>query len=333
MTRTIIEWLENSDPWVRYLLYKDILNYSPDNKQLISAHNDIIKDNRIIMLMDELKQWPGYTLKNHKDSNHLIHKLTFLADIGLDNTFSKIEYISEIIFKHFSAEKIPEINLYIPKHHGGTGEPLNTWTICDGPLILYALKKFGYGEVDKIISGTNYIISLGSNNGWSCHASSKLNKFRGPGQKGEACPYSNLLSLKLASQYEDLHRHPNTLAAIRILFNHWKERGKSKPFLFGIGTDFNKIKAPFVWYNIIHYLDTLTSFPYLKNNKELHSIVDNFEKSKKNEDGKYVPESIYKAWSSFCFGQKSLPSPWLTLIIYRIKKRLGMLEFETNSIR
>ncbi len=34
-------------------------------------------------------------------------------------------------------------------------------------------------------------------------------------------------------------------------------RGQKKYFLFGIGTDFHKLKYPLIWYDILHVSDVL----------------------------------------------------------------------------
>ena len=34
--------------------------------------------------------------------------------------------------------------------------------------------------------------------------------------------------------------------------------------MFFMGTDFRKLKVPLVWYDLLHVLDVLSSFPWLK---------------------------------------------------------------------
>jgi hypothetical protein len=46
--------------------------------------------------------------------------------------------------------------------------------------------------------------------------------------------------------------------------------------------------------------------------------------AKQDEAGRFSPGSIHEAWSGFDFGQKDLPSGWLTLLVYRIAKRLSL---------
>jgi hypothetical protein len=43
--------------------------------------------------------------------------------------------------------------------------------------------------------------------------------------------------------------------------------------------------------------------------------------SKKDEAGRFYAESIHKVWSDFDFGQKELPSRWITVLVYSVLKR------------
>lgn len=45
--------------------------------------------------------------------------------------------------------------------------------------------------------------------------------------------------------------------------------------------------------------------------------------SKQDKNGYFYAESIHKVWSDFDFGQKELPSRWITLVVYRIVKRVA----------
>jgi hypothetical protein len=45
-------------------------------------------------------------------------------------------------------------------------------------------------------------------------------------------------------------------------------------------------------------------------------------KQKSDEEGRYTPESVWKAWEDWDFGQKKQPSPWLTFLVKRIIKRI-----------
>ena len=90
--------------------------------------------------------------------------------------------------------------------------------------------------------------------------------------------------------------------------------------MFGIGTDFRKLKYPFIWYDILHVLDVLSQFSWVKNNSAIKEMVK-IVKSKADLEGKYTPESVWRAWKDWDFGQKKKQSKWLTFLVLRTLKR------------
>lgn len=91
--------------------------------------------------------------------------------------------------------------------------------------------------------------------------------------------------------------------------------------MFYMGTDFRKLKAPLLWYDIVHVTDVLSQFEWLRSDPRLIEMID-IIKFKEGENGCFTPESEYKACKGWDFGQKKIPSQWLTFIILRIFKRM-----------
>ena len=83
-----------------------------------------------------------------------------------------------------------------------------------------------------------------------------------------------------------------------------------------MGTDFRKLKAPLVWYDIVNVLDTLSQFPFLRQDARLREMAA-CVCAKADAQGRFTPESVWQAWSDWEFGQKKIPSRWLTLVIAR----------------
>lgn len=87
--------------------------------------------------------------------------------------------------------------------------------------------------------------------------------------------------------------------------------------MFFMGTDFRKLKAPPVWYDIVSVCDVLRLFPWLKGDaryEEMKQIIQ----AKENADGLFTPESVYLACKAEDFGQKKLPSAFLSFLCQRI---------------
>ena len=87
------------------------------------------------------------------------------------------------------------------------------------------------------------------------------------------------------------------------------------------GNDFRKLKAPLVWYDILHVLEVLSQFPWLRQDERLLAMLVTV-KAKADPEGYYVPESTWTAWKDWDFGQKRAPSRWLTFLVWRSIERL-----------
>jgi len=159
-----------------------------------------------------------------------------------------------------------------------------------------------------------------SENGWHCVASKELGKFRGPGRKNDPCPYATMFSLKMLGLTKKEKFRKAKRIGIEAIFRLWKKRKEEKPYLFGMGTDFKKLKLPFVWYDILNMVDTLSLFPEIYNEKtfkEMYKIV----KDKETDTG-YIPESIYMKAKQWDFGQKKEVSEYMNAIVDRIENRI-----------
>jgi hypothetical protein len=88
-----------------------------------------------------------------------------------------------------------------------------------------------------------------------------------------------------------------------------------------MGTDFCKLKVPFVWYDILHVLDVLSRFPWVRKDVRFLEMLE-LLKSKADQHGRFSLESIWTAWKDWEFGQKKEPSRWLTLMAWRIISRV-----------
>ncbi len=281
-------------------------------------------NDKIEKILNELENWPEEILTSHKSASHMIHKLVFLADIGLDKTNSKIERIITKILKNISKQGLYQVKMNIPKHFGGTGEDQFAWALCDAPLIMYALIRFGVDYNNYLKDGIDFLFKTCRNNGWPCKCSDELGKFRGPGKKDDPCPYANLIMLKLGYLIDDYRESEYTKNGIETLLNCWEKSKEIHPYMFYMGTDFRKLKLPFIWYDILNVVDTLSRFDYIKKDKRFLEMV-NIIQNKPKENSEYIPESIWKSWSDWDFGQKKKGSKYLTYVINNILTRLKIM--------
>ena len=165
--------------------------------------------------------------------------------------------------------------------------------------------------------------SLVEDNGWHCTVSPELGKFKGPGRREDPCPIANVLALKALSQFPDLIDSKATRIGAEAILHHWDIRKERKYYLFGMGTDFMKLKYPFVWYDILHVVDVLSRFPFVHYDARFQEMVNELT-SQSDSLGRYTASSMYMAWKGWSFADKKKPSPWLTFLILRVRKRIGI---------
>jgi hypothetical protein len=162
---------------------------------------------------------------------------------------------------------------------------------------------------------------LAEENGWRCHASPDLGKFKGPGRRSDPCPIANVYALKALSLTPAWIDSPATRAGTEMLLRHWAHEEDHKLFLFGAGTDYRKLKYPFVWYDILHVAEVLSRYPFVRADPRLSEMVQAIT-VQADEAGRYTAASMYRAWKGWSFADKKQPSPWLTFLVLRILKRM-----------
>ena len=112
---------------------------------------------------------------------------------------------------------------------------------------------------------------------------------------------------------------PATRRGTEMLLGHWDRRGAVKFYLFGVGSDFRKLKYPFVWYDILHVADVLSRYPFLHADPRLGEMVAAIT-AQADIEGRYTAGSMYQAWKGWSFADKKQPSPWLTFLALRVQR-------------
>jgi hypothetical protein len=290
-----------------------------------AAYSDMLDDPLVKALVRDVNAWEEqYPITRHNDAVHPLHKLVFAAAIGVQA--AELQPAIDSILAHQSPEGTFQVRIVIPKAFGGDDVPRWDWVATDAPLILYALLRLGIRD-ERVMRGVDHISSRIEEVGFPCFASESMGRFKGPGKRGDPCPYANLIILRMLAQLPDRLDSAEARAAVAMLLHHWRVRGARKYFLFGIGTDFAKPKAPRIWYDIIHYLDTLSRFPSARADPELSQVAD-LLRDEMNNESRLTSRSIWTKWKGWEFCQKKEPSRWLTFLAHRA---LGRLEAKVGS--
>ena len=331
MKRKTIEWLLQGEPWVEYRTRVDLLEQPESDPQVSAARKTMLADPKVKSLLSELMDWPGTVLNSHRSASQSFHKLSFIAELGLTVDDPSVQKIVHKVMQHQSKQGPFQLPTNVPVHFGGSGKDEWAWALCDAPVILSSLIQLGMHDDPRVQTGVDYLNALVRENGWPCTVSPELGKFRGPGRKDDPCPYATLVMLKVLAHtcpggrcqgVPELRESKAAKVGVETLLALWEESQDKHPYMFFMGTDFRKLKAPLFWYDILHVLDVLSHFEWTWKDKRFKQMLNVME-SKANREGQYIPESVWMAWKDWDFSQKKVPSQGLTFFVGRILKRVS----------
>ena len=319
-----IQWLLEGEPWVRWRTYTQLLGFPLESPEIQVSHRDLIAHPLITRLISSLEDWPEPNLNSHKASQNSYHVLSFLVDIGVSAEDPGMASLIENIMSHQSEQGPFQLKMNISPSYGGSGKDEFAWALCDAPSVLYCLVKLLGSQDTRIIPGIKHLIGLSRDNGWPCAVSPELGHWRGPGRKDDPCPYATLVMLKLLAEVSEYSDSREAHTGAETLLSLWENSLSQHPYIFYMGNDFRKLKVPLVWYDIVHVTDVLSRFEWLRYDPRLKEMVNVISK-KADSSGHFTPKSIYMPWKPWDFGQKKVPSRYLTLRIMEILQRMEML--------
>jgi len=317
-----IDWLLEGDAWIQYRARRDLLGQAEVEPEVAAARAVMLADLRVVALLVGLADWPGEVIASHKSAGQPFHRLTFLADLGLRVDDPGVEPIVTRILAGQTPEGPFGLPMNISEGHGGSGQAVSGWALCDAPLVVYALVKFGLEKEPAVQRAIDYLTGLVRSNGWPCAVSSALGGWRGPGRKEDACPFATLAMLKLLAEVETLRDGPEARAGAEALLNLWQNSLTQHPYIFYMGTDFRKLKYPFIWYDLLYVLEVLSRFAWVREDARFAEMLAILQ-AKADAQGRFTPESVWTAWKAWEFGQKKEPSRGLTLVAWRVMGRMG----------
>ena len=308
MSEAVTKWLTEGTPWLKYAVETQLLDSKSDASQ-------VVKDKSISVVINRLKDntvgIPALKTGkvSYRSTGKVFWDLYFLADIGLSAKDIGIEKEIEELFKLQLADgSFIIMDGAKPGYH------------CIPTIILSSLAKMGYKDDPHIRKFLQNVIDLQRlDGGWHCALSRTKGKRL---QDSDSCPMDNLNVLMLLGQYEEFRTDTRFNGAVDLLLRHWQKRKEPwRPYGYGMGTDFSKLKYPAVKYGILRVLDVLSLYPYAVRSKEFQDML-NFV-LQKSKNGRYYAESVSRSYAEFDFGQTKEPSRWITFLVNRIEKRVS----------
>lgn len=317
----LLAWLLEGPAWVRYRALVDLTHEPESSPDVQAARREMLADPQVVALVHELQGWPGLPVNSHKSAEKLYHKLKFVADIGLRCDDPGMPDVVHAVMAHQSEEGPFQLPMTISTGHGGTGSPVWSWALCDAHVVAGALCGLGLSGDPAVCRAVDFVAGVVRDNGWPCVVSPELNGFRGPGRKGDPCPYATLVAMEMELAAGIPHEE-QTRAGAEALLTQWSDRRESHPYMFYMGTDFCRLKAPLIWYDILHVVDVLSRLTWLRQDPRLQDMVK-VMMEQIGTDGRATPGSAWMAWKNWEFGQKKVPSRWVTLLVERVEQRMS----------
>lgn len=318
-----IDW-SHAEPWLLYAVRTQLQGEPPE--ELRALHAQALADPKLQAWLADVAAFHDTVVSNHKNMNLPLHKLLFLLDLGYGAQVPQVAAALAEIRAHRDAAGVYASKVNIPTHFGGSGQPAFGWALCDAPLLTAAVLLGGgpsaAGEAEAAVRA---LLATAAPEGFPCAVSPELGSFRGPGKKADPCPYATLSMLRLLALAPGQAAAEAARAGVETLLALWEQSLTRHPYLFYMGNDFRKLKAPLAWYDLLSVLDCLSRFPFAVADARFGQMLTLLE-SKQATDGGFTPESVYKACEAWDFGQKKKPSPTLAFYGMRIAKRAGRLE-------
>ncbi len=320
----VVTYLRGCDePWTRYRTLVDLEGRGAGDPEVAATRRELIDHPMIHDLVELLSPYPWRPLTRHNDAAYPLYALATLTEFGLTAVDCGLDHIAKSLLQRQSDEGAFLSLVNVPKAFGGSGEDEWTWIACDAPTVLVTLVRLGYGEDPRVERALSHLADLAVDNGYRCRAAAHLGRFKGPGKRSDPCPIANVYALKALVEHDAYRESDATRRAAESLLDHYAGRGSVRNYMFGVGTDFHKIKFPFVWYDILHVLDVLCRLPLVHGDARFLEMVAHLA-GVADENGRYTATSMYRAWKGWPFADKKTPSPWLTFLAHRIMRRARM---------
>jgi hypothetical protein len=100
--------------------------------------------------------------------------------------------------------------------------------------------------------------------------------------------------LKLLSSIEEWRNSLSSQIGAETLPALWQQSDILHPYMFFMGTHFSKLKIPFIWYDLVHVLDELSRFPWLRRDGRLLGMMEVL-RSKVDDMGCFTNDCVWTA--------------------------------------
>jgi hypothetical protein len=301
-------------------LLGEVPGFGVDSAVAAAARSALAADPRVQTLLDQLETWPPRPSSGGFDQKDAHWKLSVLADFGLNRSDARVAAVAERILKATGTD-----GTFL---HGGFVHTRTYDTrgyVCVTHVVSEALARFGYGDESPVRGAARAALAaVRLDGGW------RPSRQLAIGTKGEAepsCPFGtqNVLRALVALRNSGVPDLDEAIVhAANNLLVAWQRRSEPyRPVGFGIGSTFMKLAYPFVGYALLKAVDALSAVPEVRMDERLLEMLYAVL-AKRDADGMLRAETIAAVWNGWDFGQKKMPSPWITAVAYRAAARMDV---------
>lgn len=323
----------------RWLTLAFLMGQGEGDEQAQAIRREAAASSEVSALIDRLTAWDADTAASgHHSPSYLPNVLHLLADLGVRaGDDSRIEGLLDAMCERQDDEGRFLAYGKAPQHP----EPYWGTLACDTHIITDLLIRFGRLDdtvVRRSLARMSADLAMTTQGmGWMC-VPEPTSGFRGPGRKDDMCPQVTLEALRVFSRVPVDLRPDGLVSAASSLLAVWRARASVRPYMFGHGVRFKVVKWPPFWYGAYWTLDTLGRYPSLwrtgsaSDRASLAELVACLVAYNVSPDGTVTPQSVYRGFEQFSFGQKKRPSPVATALLATVASRFADLGDEVTGV-
>lgn len=338
----VLTWiLASAEPAARWVVHAHLLDGAEHDRRAEIERSAVLADPATQALLDRLPDWEvAAELSGHQSPAFVPNLLGLLADLGVEGgDDERVERVLDAMLRH----QLPDGRFASVATSRVNPQPAWGSLLCDTHAITDVLLRYGRGTDPRVTRAlrttTDDLADTTQGRSWPCRPD-EVSRFRGPGRKNDVCPQASLEALRAWSWVPPDERPPEIHAAARVALRVWRTRADEQPYMFGHGYRFKIVKWPTTWYDVHGVLDTLGRYPALwrgpaadpADRRSLAELMACLIAYNLAADGTVTPQSCYRGFEDYSFGQKKVPSPFATARLHQVLRRLDDLADEAARI-
>ena len=315
-------WVSDSaDPAARWLLLTGCLGRGPDDAEVRAARERVLTAPATADLLARLPDWEGGAgFSGHNSPAFAPNILNLLADMGLRaGDDARVERLLDRMLDHQDSDG--RFQSFAPLR--GADRPVWGALLCDTHAITEVLVRFGRADDPRVRVALDRMAAdltlTAQGLAWPCRPDPATG-FRGPGRRGDLCPQVSIEGLRTFARLPETVRPPRLAEVAHVVLSAWGNRAEGVPYMFGHGRSFKAGKWPATWYSALTVLDALAGYPDLwrgpgadpVDRRSVAELVACLIAYTMDAQGRVRPQSTFRGFEDFSFGQKKQASPFAT---------------------